>query len=422
MIQLAGYIAYHAGLFLYSMLLNLAAWWNPKAKLFVAGRKNLLETIAAKISGDQRERIWFHCASLGEFEQARPLMERFKKDYPQFAIVVTFFSPSGYEIRKNYTGADYIFYLPADSKRNAQTFISAIKPKMVFFVKYELWHHYLHTVKEHQIPLFLISANFRTDHVYFKWYGTFFRNMLAKFDQIFSQNEASASLLKLHGFTKVSVSKDTRFDRVFENSRQPKQLPLIEEFKQGKQLLVAGSSYTAEESVISNGMAALANWKIILAPHHIEPARIDEIAARFDEFGVTTFSALSKDSSLAHKQVLVIDNIGMLSAIYQYAEIAFVGGGFGKSGLHNTLEAAVFGMPVLFGPNNLKKFPESLDMIEAGAGFVIENEEQFTEKINQWNSNPDQLKSVAEKARHFITSQTGATEHIFRYLKANKVL
>jgi 3-deoxy-D-manno-octulosonic-acid transferase len=422
MIKAGGYIAYHTGLFVYSMLLNIAALWNPKAKLFVAGRKGLLEEIANKTSGDLREKIWFHCASLGEFEQARPLMERLKKDYPHFAIAVTFFSPSGYEIRKNYTGADYIFYLPIDSKRNAQKFISAIRPKMVFFVKYELWYHYLHTVKEKEIPLFLVSANFRTDHVYFKWYGAFFRSMLHRFDHIFSQNEASANLLNEHGFTNVSISKDTRFDRVFENSGSPKQLLLIEQFKQGKQLLVAGSSYTAEESIIGNNMAVLGDWKIVLAPHHIEQARIEEVVSRFEQFGVTTFSALSKDPSLADKRVLIIDNIGMLSAIYQYAGIAFIGGGFGKSGLHNTLEAAVFGMPVLFGPNNLKKFPESLDLITAGAGFVIENEQQFAEKITGWNNNPQELSSVSVKARLFITSQTGATDHIFQYLKKKRLL
>lgn len=422
MIRLSGYILYHTGLFFYSLLVHVAALWNSKAKLFVDGRKDLLKHIAARTAADPRKKIWFHCASLGEFEQARPLMEKIRKEHPALAVVVTFFSPSGYEIRKNYQGADYIFYLPLDSKKHAEQFVTLIRPVLVFFVKYEIWYHYLKALARHKVPVLLISANFRTDHVYVKWYGTFFKDMLHRFNHIFTQNEASARLLAQQGFTHISVSRDTRFDRVFENSRQPKALPLIEEFKQGKRLLVAGSSYTQEETIIAGGMKDLAGWKIIIAPHHIEHARIEEIVSRFDKYGATTFSALSKDPELKDKRVLVIDNIGMLSAIYQYADVAFIGGGFGKSGLHNMLEAAVFGMPVLFGPNNLKKFPESLDLIDAGAGFVITDEAEFETKLKTWNENPQQLKETGHKARHFITSQTGATNHIMAYLELQKLL
>jgi 3-deoxy-D-manno-octulosonic-acid transferase len=422
MIQFLGYILYHVGLGLYGLLVRLVSPWNSKAKLFVAGRKNLLTQISDRLANEPRERIWFHCASLGEFEQARPLMEKLKKEYPRFAIVVTFFSPSGYEIRKNYTGADYIFYLPSDSAKNARQFVASVNPHLAFFVKYEIWYHYLRVLKQRNIPVLLISANFRNDHVYFKWYGTFFKQMLHGFRYIFSQNEASAALLTRNGFSANSVSKDTRFDRVFENSKNPKELPLIALFKQGKQLLVAGSSYTAEETIIAAGMKDLKDWKIVIAPHHIEQTRIDEIIKRFEFYGVTTFSALSKDESLAEKRVLVIDNIGMLSAIYQYGSAAFIGGGFGKSGLHNTLEAAVFGMPILFGPNNLKKFPESLDMIADGVGYIIQNEQEFEGRMKDWDANPLQLKAVADNARHFIVSQTGATEHIFQYLGEQRLL
>lgn len=418
----AGYLLYHIGLWMYALLVRVASIWNPKARLFLNGRKDLRNTISSKLSSETRERIWFHCASLGEFEQARPIMERLKREYAQLAIVVTFFSPSGYEIRKNYAGADYIFYLPLDTQSNAEWFVSVVNPKLVFFVKYEIWYHYLQALKRSNIPVLLISVNFRPDHIYFKWYGGFFRKMLDGFKHIFSQNEASASLLTHNGVIANSVSKDTRFDRVFENSRSPKELPLIAQFKQDKKILVAGSSYTAEETIIAEGMKGLNDWKIILAPHHIEQARIDDIVKRFESYGVTTYSELSKDEKLADRRVLVIDNIGMLSAIYQYGNVAFIGGGFGKSGLHNTLEAAVFGMPILFGPNNLKKFPESLDMIAAGVGFIVHNEKEFKNLMTTWDGNAGQIKEVSEKATQFITSQTGATEHIFGYLREHSLL
>lgn len=422
MIKALGYIVYHIGLFTYALLVRIVALWNEKARKFIDGRKGLLKEIARQLAPDTREKIWFHCASLGEFEQARPLMERLKKEYTQYAIVVTFFSPSGYEIRKNYTGADYIFYLPLDGRRNAERFVSLVKIKLAFFVKYEIWYHYLNTLKEFNIPVFLISANIRPDHVYVKWYGTFFSDMLHLFNHVFSQNENSNTLLKANGFNNVSVSKDTRFDRVFDNSIQVKELPEIKHFVKDKKVLIIGSSYVQEETILEACMQQLKGWKIIIAPHHIQPGRITEICVRFERFGVTTFSALSKDDSLKDKQVLVIDNIGMLSAIYQYGTIAFIGGGYGKSGLHNTLEAAVFGMPILFGPNNLAKFPESLDMIDAGVGFVIHNAKILNEYLEEWNTHPETLTQIGEKAASFISTQKGATQHIFDYLESNKML
>jgi 3-deoxy-D-manno-octulosonic-acid transferase len=420
--QVLGYMIYHAGIFLYGMLVKVASLWNAKAKLFVNGRNGLLDHIAAQTAADQREKVWFHCASLGEFEQARPLMEYLRREHPQLSIVVTFFSPSGYEIRKNYAGADHIFYLPQDSAASARRLVSLLKPVMVFFVKYEVWYHYLRELKNRHIPVFLISANFRTDHVYFKWYGTFFYRMLLSFDHIFCQNEASAALLARNGITHASVSRDTRFDRVAENSRNPRHLPLIETFKQGKPMLVAGSSYTPEETIIAAGMKELDHWKIVIAPHHIDHERITEIMDRFAPYGAVTFSALSKQEGLQKNRVLVIDNIGMLSAIYQYGDVAFIGGGFGKSGLHNILEAAVFGMPVLFGPNNLKKFPESLDLVDAGAGFVVHNGNEFSALIGRWNTEPGALALTGNKAAGFIISQTGATAHIVAHLENKGLL
>lgn len=422
MIRVLGYIAYHVGLFLYAFMVRLASLWNTKAKLFVNGRKGLLYNITQQTATDTREKIWFHCASLGEFEQARPVMERLKREYPSYAIVVTFFSPSGYEIRKNYSGADYVFYLPLDTAENALLFVSALKLKCAFFVKYEIWYHYLKTLNQFHIPAFLLSANIRQDHIYLKGYGRFFTDMLRSFQHIFSQNAQSNQLLLNKGFTEVSVSKDTRFDRVFENSKQVKELPLIQRFTEGKKVLIIGSSYKQEEAIVKSCLEYLTDWKVIIAPHHIDSGRVSEIVSFFDSVGVTTYSELNNDSSLISNTVLVIDNIGMLSAIYQYGTVAFIGGGFGKNGLHNTLEAAVFGMPVLFGPNNLKKFPESLDMIDAGVGFIIQDESTLAAYLKEWNEQSDKLIDIGTQAKQFIASQTGATQHIFEYLQKTKVL
>ncbi|MES2558897.1 MAG: glycosyltransferase N-terminal domain-containing protein [Bacteroidota bacterium] len=422
MMRLTGYIGYHIGLFAYTFLVRIAALWSDKAHKFIKGRNGLLKEIARQTAQDTRNKIWFHCASLGEFEQARPVIERLKRAYPQYAIVITFFSPSGYEIRKNFEGADYVFYLPLDTRKHAEKFVSFVKIKLAFFVKYEIWYHYLKTLKEFDIPVLLISANIRPDHIYVKWYGTFFREMLHLFNHIFSQNERSDELLKANGFSNVSISKDTRFDRVFENSRQVKELSLVKDFVKDERVLVIGSSYVQEETVVEACMQQLTDWKIIIAPHHIQPGRITEICERFEKFGVTTYSALNKNEALNLKKVLVIDNIGMLSSIYQYGDIAFIGGGYGKSGLHNTLEAAVFGMPILFGPNNLSKFPESLDMIDAGAGFVIKDAQSLDAYLKQWNAHPQTLKDIGAKAARFISSQTGATQHIFDYLESNKLV
>jgi 3-deoxy-D-manno-octulosonic-acid transferase len=417
-----GYIGYHAVLKGYWLLLHIASYWNHKAKLLVDGQKDLLQHISANIKSDNRLKIWFHCASLGEFEQARPLIEKLNITHPTYAIVITFFSPSGYEIRKNYLGADYIFYLPADNKSNADTFVQLINPALVFFIKYEVWYYYLKALKQRQIPIFLISANIRENHVYVKWYGIFFKAMLQQFNHLFCQNEASAKLLLNHKFNNVSVSKDTRFDRVLENSMQPKNLPEIAAFKGTHKIVVAGSSYAAEEKMIAAGMLQLKQWKMIIAPHHINVSHIEEIKRCFAAYEWTTYSDLIKNPLLASKQVLIMDNIGLLSAVYQYADCAFIGGGYGKNGLHNTLEACVFGMPILFGPHNLTKFPESIDMVEAGVGFVIPNQPVFEQLLKTWNDNTQELEYIAQKAKEFIISQTGATQHVLNFLVQQQYL
>jgi 3-deoxy-D-manno-octulosonic-acid transferase len=422
MIESIGYIAYRLGLWGYALVVQLVSIFNTKASLFTRGRKGLLNHIEVAVKNDSRPKIWFHCASLGEFEQARPVIEQLRSEYPVYAIVITFFSPSGYEIRKKYAGADYIFYLPLDTPGNAYRFVNAINPTLVFFVKYEIWYFYLKALCKQNIPVVLISANFRTNHIYFKWYGVFFKKMLTRFNHIFCQNEASHKLLTKNGITQTSVSKDTRFDRVLANSKQALDFTPVADFAQGHHVLIAGSSYAQEEEMIASVMQQFPDWKIIIAPHHIGQQRIESIQQTFALFGTTTYSELSLHPEQARKKVLIIDNIGLLSSLYRYAHVAFVGGGFGKTGLHNTLEATVFGMPVLFGPNNLQKFPESLDMIDAGVGFVINNTQQLETMLREWNQSPEKLEKIAQQAKQFIVSQTGATEHILSYLKKEKLM
>lgn len=422
MITGLGYIAYHIGIWGYALLVHIASLFNNKASLFIKGRKGLMDQIESSMSEEHRAKIWFHCASLGEFEQARPVVEQLRQDYPQYAIIITFFSPSGYEIRKNYAGADYVFYLPLDTASNAQRFVRAVNPTLAFFVKYEIWYHYLHALNQRRISVVLISANFRPNHIYFKWYGLFFKKMLFNFQHIFCQNADSQTLLKTNGINHTSVSKDTRFDRVVEHSKQALKIAPAESFIQQSKVLIAGSSYEPEETLIAEVMQDFPEWKIIIAPHHIAHQRIESIQKLFSSHGATTFSELSSHPEKANSRVLIMDNIGMLSSLYQYGHIALIGGGFGKTGLHNTLEAAVFGMPILFGPNNHQKFPESLDMIQAGVGFSISDSKQFRTLVTQWNQAPETLLNISQRAKTFITSQTGATEHILDYLKLNKLI
>jgi 3-deoxy-D-manno-octulosonic-acid transferase len=415
MIYGIGYVGYHLGLWLYAFAVNCAAFFLPKAALFVNGRKGLLERVQSDLSKEQRQRVWFHCASLGEFEQARPIIELLKQKYPQYAIVITFFSPSGYVIRKNYALADYVYYLPLDSQKNASTFIAAVKPKLSFFVKYEVWYHYLNRLKNSKLPVFLISANFRQNHIYFKWYGAFFRKMLQQFTHIFCQNEFSDKLLLGIGYKQSSVSKDTRFDRVFEHVQQVNAIETIESFVVGKQVLVAGSSYAKEEQIIAAALSGNDDWKIIIAPHHIQPERITAIEKQFAKYITIRYSQLPS-RKLMEAQVLIVDNIGLLSSIYQYASCAFIGGGFGKSGLHNMLEAAAFGMPILIGPNNLQKFPESLDLINAGACFVVQSSVEVENLLHEWKQQPTLRTEAAQLAKRFISEGRGATNHIMVFV------
>lgn len=398
-------LLYIIGIQLYTLLIRIFSLFNPKAKLFINGRRNIFTLIAQKINPTEKH-IWFHFASLGEFEQGRPVLEKLKTLYPDKKIVVTFFSPSGYEIRKNYALAD-VFYLPIDSAANAKRFITSINPEMAIFTKYEFWHFYFKELKEREIPLYVISGIFRESQAFFKWYGGFYRDILKSVTYFFVQNEASKNLLKSIGLNNVTINGDTRFDRVFENAQAPKQLSLIESFIGNSPTLVCGSTWPEDEKILSALPEKYPNWKFIIAPHEIHESHIESIEKQFTA-GSLRFSVLSASTQTpnAERQTLIIDNIGMLSSLYQYGKVAYIGGGFG-TGIHNTLEAAAFGIPVIFGPK-YDKFQEAKDLIAIGAAKSICSIEELITAFESFAEN----KNAAALARKYVADKKGATDQI----------
>ncbi len=409
---------YRLGIAVFSLLMRIAAFWHPKAKLWVQGRQHLLGRIARETQGWDSS-AWFHFASLGEFEQGRPVMEALKKARPELKIVVTFFSPSGYEIRKNYTGADRVFYLPTDTPQIAATFIRLINPEMAIFTKYEYWFFYFRQLHRQGIPLYMISSIFRPDQVFFKWYGSLHRQMLGFVQQFFVQNEESKALLAQLGQQNVTVAGDTRFDRVAELAVNHRDLPEVAAFAGKSKVLVAGSTWPEDELLLATLLEQQPDWKMIIAPHEVDEAHIQELHKRFPEGHAIRYSELQTPNSEPTSQkrehrTLIIDTIGLLSSLYAYGDIAYIGGGFGK-GIHNTLEAAAYGIPVIFGPN-YEKFQEAKDLISEGAGFEISNAEDlaFTfQKLAIANN----CKKAGTIARQYVQSRTGATELILQELQ-----
>ena len=398
-------LLYTVGIQFYSLIIRIFSLFNPKAKLFVNGRNGIFEHIAKRIDATQKH-IWFHFASLGEFEQGRPVLEKLKNQYPDKKIVVTFFSPSGYEIRKNYAMAD-VFYLPIDTKSNAKRFIEAINPEMAIFTKYEFWHYYFKELHERNIPLYVISGIFRPSQAFFKWYGGFYRNILSFVTYFFVQNEESEALLKSIGINKVTVNGDTRFDRVFENAQTPRKLPLIEKFIGNSPVLICGSTWPEDEKLLSLLPEKYPDWKLIIAPHEIHKDHIESIEKLFP-IGSLRFSDFSSGMQTVNEtsQTLIIDNIGMLSALYQYGQVAYIGGGFG-TGIHNTLEAAAFGLPVIFG-TKYDKFQEAKDLIAIGSAKPIGTEEALVEAFELLKSN----NIAAKAAKKYVADHKGATDQI----------
>ncbi|MFH1004082.1 MAG: glycosyltransferase N-terminal domain-containing protein [Bacteroidota bacterium] len=405
-------------IFLYQIAIRLflagtffASFFNRKARLWIDGRKNIFKRLVLLFpvsNGERKEEeqiIWFHCSSLGEFEQARPLIEKIKNQKIKNKILITFFSPSGYEVRKNYEGADYIFYLPLDTKTNAQKFISLLKPAAAFFIKYDFWYNYLNELHQQKIPTYLISANFRQEQ-FNGLYGNFLNKVLLFFTHIFVQNESSQKILNAEGFLNVTISGDLRYDRVSDTITNPKQFPLIEQFKGSSKLIVAGSTWEKDEKII--GKLQIANCKLIIAPHEIGESDIRRVLAQFPDRCIR-YSELSKEN-FQTINVLVIDNIGMLSSLYQYADIAYIGGGFG-SGIHNILEAVAFGVPVIFGPNH-HKFPEANELIELGGAFIISDIEKCNKVVDLLFSDDKILKMASFVCKKFVKEKRGVVEKI----------
>ncbi len=400
---------YSFGIFLYDLLIKLVAGFNSKAKLRSEGVKLTFQKLKAF---DSENVIWVHCASLGEFEQGRPLIEKIKDNFPDYKIALSFFSPSGYEIRKNYEKADIVFYLPADTMKNAENLVSLLNPKFVFFIKYEFWYRYLRELKNRQIPAYLISGIFRKNQIFFKIYGSFFRNILKSFTHLFVQNDNSADLLNKIGIKNVSITGDTRFDRVIEIAQKRKKFEIIEKFIDGKFVFIAGSTWKPDEEIIFDFINTqdIEEIKFIIAPHEVKNDNIKRILNLTDK-KIIRYSECDIEN-VDDARVMIIDNIGMLSSLYAYADVAYIGGGFG-SGIHNTLEAAVFGIPVIFGPK-YHKFDEAKELIKRKAGFSVSKKSEFEELFLKFTYDSDFRKQCGENAEKYINENTGASEKILK--------
>jgi len=410
---------YNIFLLLYRAGIGVASLWNNKAKLWIEGRKNIFGVLGTELRTPNSKLIWFHCSSLGEFEQGRPVMENLRKQTPNSRFLLTFFSPSGFEIRKAYKGADWVFYLPLDSKANAKRFFDIINPSLVVFVKYDYWYYYLTECKKRDIPLLLVSGIFRHDQLFFKWYGNLHRKMLNCFTHFFVQDKESFDLLKTININNTTVAGDTRFDRVSEIAENFKPIEEIEKFCGSSQVLVAGSTWPDDEKVIKDAIATLPDLKIIIAPHEVHKEHIDQLRSIFPD-PVLHSQLLTQNSTPTNSNTLIIDNIGMLSRLYHYATITFIGGGFNK-GIHNTLEAAVYGKPVLFGPN-YKKFKEAIGLIETGGGVCVNSSTELTSQLKRLLTNKDILESNSKNSFEFVKQNKGATENILHYINANRLL
>ena len=399
-------IFYQIGIFFFGIAARLSAMFSPKAKLFVQGRKNWVVRLQEKVD-TSASYIWFHCASLGEFEQGRPVIEEVRKQFPDYKIALSFFSPSGYEIRKNYNGADLICYLPLDTRKNAKTFLDILRPEKAFFVKYEFWYNYISELGKKNIPLYIVSAIFRKDQLFFKntpW-GLWYRKMLYRFDHIFIQNEKSASLLESIGISNFTVAGDTRFDRVADIARSAKQFPDVEKFIQDKLTVVAGSTWKPDEELLSAFINNSNNTRFIIAPHEVTPANINRIHQLLKKRAVS-YSKV-QNSEITDYDVLIIDSIGILSSLYQYGNIAYIGGGFGV-GIHNILEAATFQLPVIFGPN-FQKFKEAVDLAEQKGAFPIHNSDDLNRALTLLLSNHETRKNASEVCRKYVEKNVGST-------------
>lgn len=404
----------------------IASLFNEKVRKMWRGEREAFKILKQKVDPNAKY-IWFHAASLGEFEQGRPLMERIRKEYPQYKILLTFYSPSGYEVRKNYEGADIICYMPVDTRLNAIRFLRLVRPVMAFFIKYEFWSNFLHILKHRNIPTYSVSSIFREDQVFFKWYGRSYAGVLKCFTRFFVQNEESKRLLEGIGITAVDVVGDTRFDRVLQIKEAAKQLPICEAFRTGVassqsaevphhdfKVFVAGSSWPPDENIFIPFFNEHKDWRLLIAPHVIAEEHLKLILSLIKGKKVVRYTQTTPEEA-AEADVLIIDCFGLLSSMYNYGDVAYIGGGFGV-GIHNTLEAAVWNMPVIFGPNN-KKFQEAQGLLKSGGGFEINTYEDFSGLMSSLMNDETFLKQAGDKAGTFVAHLAGATDKVLASVK-----
>lgn len=396
-----------------SFFIGISALFSSKMKLFVNGRKNVFLQLAARIAPEDKT-VWFHCASLGEYEQGLPVIKAFKKEFPNHKIILTFFSPSGYEVKRNTAEADVVCYLPIDTKRNARKFVDAVHPDLALFVKYEIWPNYLLESQKQNIPIVLISGLFRKEQIYFKFWGGWMRKVLKTIRHFFVQNNESEALLQSIGIENITVSGDTRFDRVSQQLEQDNNLDFIEIFKNKKLCVVAGSTWEEDENMLVSYINNADNVKFIIAPHQIKPEKIAVLQKKLTNKAVL-FSE-KEGKNLSEYRVFIVDTIGLLTKIYNYADIAYVGGAMGTTGLHNILEPAVFGIPVVIG-KNFNNFPEAKILKEKQGLFSVSNQEELALVFDKLINEEDIRKASGEKSRDFITENKGATSLIINHLK-----
>lgn len=403
---------YNLVIYLYVSAVRLAALFNKKVSAMVKGEKDAFSVLQRRMD-PKAKYIWFHAASLGEFEQGRPLIEEIRKRYPEYKILQTFFSPSGYEVRKDYKGADVVCYLPLDTPAHARRFVELAHPCMAFFVKYEFWKNYLTELERRRIPVYSVSSIFRPDQLFFRWYGGAYRRILKCFTHLFVQNQESVELLKRIGITNTTIVGDTRFDRVLEICRQARELPMVELFKGENLTMVAGSSWAPDEDIFIPYFNEHPDMKLIIAPHVISETHIEEIIHKLRR-PVVRYSQITEDKA-RQADCMIIDCFGLLSSIYRYGEIAYIGGGFGV-GIHNTLEAAVYGIPVIFGPNN-QKFMEAQGLKQAQGGFEIHSAADFNPLMDKFRTDYGFLDKSGKKAGNYVRNNAGALEKIMNEVK-----
>ena len=421
---------YNIIIYIYQLGVIIYSLFNEKVRKMWRGEREAIRILKEKVDPNAKY-VWFHAASLGEFEQGRPLMEQLRREHPEYKILLTFFSPSGYEVRKNYEGADIICYLPLDTITNARRFLRTIRPVMAFFIKYEFWYNYLHILKHRGVPVYSVSSIFRPGQVFFRWYGRQYSHVLKCFTHFFVQNDISKELLATIGISDVTVVGDTRFDRVLQIKAAAKQLPIVEAFcqkltanSQKPKVFIAGSSWQPDEEIFIPWLNEHKDWKLVIAPHVISEDHLQQIekllegrkVVRYTQVNETDPSPLtSHPSPLQDAEVLIINCFGLLSSIYHYADVTYVGGGFGV-GIHNTLEAAVWDVPVFFGPNN-QRFQEAQGLKACGAGLEIANADDFRRYMQGFEEHPEVIKELGEKAGAYVASLAGATDKVLSFVK-----